>query len=399
MRVSEILMGSMIGLVYAVGAVFAQTDAPAVHADNTFAFDLYGRYAAKEGNVFFSPYSISTALGMAYEGARGKTAEEMRAVLHFSSDDAARRAEVSALIGRLNVEDPLHELTTANALWAQKDFPFLQDYLHLVKTVYGGEARNMDFVADAENSRITINAWVAEQTKDRIKDLLEPENITALTRLIITNAVYFKGKWQEPFPKEETSSQPFYMTPDRQKSVDMMHRTGGHSYMESDAVQVLGLPYKGEDLVMLVLLPRSHDIAGLEKTLNAETLKSWREQMRKKPVDVSIPVFEFDARTELSQDLQAMGMAQAFRTEADFSGMTGKRDLFIGGVIHKAWVKVNEEGTEAAAATAVGMAMSIAHMDPPKPKIFRADHPFIFVIEESRTGQILFMGRVMEPLK
>ncbi|MBF0569788.1 MAG: serpin family protein [Candidatus Omnitrophica bacterium] len=380
----------IVALAGVGGNVSAQTLATLSESNNQFAFNLYQRYAARGGNVFFSPYSLATALGMTYEGARGKTADEMRTVLGFSADDAARRAATSEMIGRLNVEDPLFELTMANALWAQKGFSFLPDYLKMVKTVYGGEARSLDFFADAENSRITINSWVAEQTRDRIKDLLPERSLNSSTRLVLTNAVYFKGQWQTAFDKSQTTLSAFWLSPETFKDVAMMHKLDSFAYGENDAAQFLELPYKGDELSMIVILPK-------DRTAAALAAGAWQVKMAPEKVSVSLPSFEFGEGSELSDDLKALGMASAFGQGADFSGMTGKPDLYIGAVYHKAWIKVNEEGTEAAAATAVTMEDKAVFLEEAPPKVFYADRPFIFMIQDRRSGQILFMGRVTDP--
>ena len=369
--------------------------------DNRFGFDLYVRHAADTGNAFFSPYSISTALTMAYEGAHGQTADEMRAVLHLSSDDAVRREETTALIQRLNRSGKSYELKIANALWAQKDFVFLPQYMTMIEEVYGGTARDVDFVGDTEGVRLTINRWVADQTRNRIRDLLLPGSLDTLTRLVITNAVYFKGAWAKPFDKALTTKGDFLVSPDRKAVVEMMNLPDERlAYAEDGEAQILELPYKGNELSMLIVLPREKDLRKVAGLFSEAKFKVWREALREAKVSVTMPRFKCEARYQLENDLAGMGMPTAFNeTTADFSGMTGKPNLYISRVLHKAWIEVDEKGSEAAAATAVVMDQLALPVNVARPKIFRADHPFFFVIEDKQSGEILFMGRVVDPGK
>jgi len=381
--------------------VFAQPARDIAQANNKFAFDLYSRLDRKPGNVFFSPYSISTALTMTYEGAHGKTADEMRTILYLPSDEVNWREDISGFIQSMNAVRTSCEVSTANALWAQKAYPFKADYLALVQSSYFAEARNLDFVTDPEASRLTINSWVLAKTKDRIKNLLPSKSITSDTRLVLTNAVYFKGKWQSPFEKPFTKADTFWLDDARSVQTAMMAlHEGSFHYNDNDQAQILQLPYQGDDLSMLIVLPRSKDIRLLEKILNTDILKQWQEGMSSQKVNVYLPKFKFDADYQLKDSLAEMGMKTAFDgNDADFSGMVNTalgEKLYIGGVFHKAWIETNEEGTEAAAATAVVMEAGAAFPEHP-PKEFRADHPFLFVIEDNKTGLILFMGRVSDP--
>ncbi len=372
------------------GGVLNVTD-----ANNQFAFELYSKLKESEdGNIFFSPYSISTCLAMVYEGARGQTAEEIQGVFHFPINDSERRPNFASIYNTLNKAGKPYQLSTANALWAQQDYIFLDEYFQTVEEYYGGKVANMDFVTQTEQSRQTINTWVEEQTNNRIKDLLPEGSITAITRLVLTNAIYFKGDWIYQFDRQSTRESDFKITPDNVVRVPMMYLENDDArfnYTETDDLQVLELPYKGDDLSMLILLPKKN----LESIgpLTAEKLTEYREMLSEEEVTIYLPKFEFNTKYSLSHTLKQMGMPTAFSEAADFSGMTGQRDLFIGFVIHQAFVKVDEEGTEAAAATGAGMIMSL----PPQPKIFRADHPFIFLIQEKTTGNILFFGRVVDP--
>ncbi len=369
-----------------------------VDANNQFALDLYSKYKSEEGNVFFSPYSISTALAMTYEGAKGQTAEEMQSVFHFPKDDSERRLGYAGLYNELNKKDKEYKLSTTNALWAQQDYYFLDEYFEAVEEYYGGKVTNLDFIKNAEKSRIIINDWVEDKTNDKIKDLIPSGVINSMTKLVLTNAIYFKGEWAKQFDKDNTSDQDFKITSDKVVKIPMMqcaYDETEFNYAENDELQILELPYFGGDLSMLVLLPKD-DIKTFENSITVERLTRWKKVLREQEVNVFIPRFKFETKYFMADTLKEMGMPTAFSDSADFSGMTGKQDLFISAVIHQAFVEVNEEGTEAAAATAVVMELkSIAEPEPIP--IFRADHPFVFMIQEKETGSILFMGRVSDP--
>jgi len=366
-----------------------------VDANNKFAFELYSELKDKEDNVFFSPYSISTALAMTYEGARGQTAEEMQSVFHFPEDDNIRRPAFARVYNLLNKPEKEYLLSTANALWAQEDFKFLDSYLNAVEKYYGGKTTNLDFRTETEKSRKIINSWVEKQTNDKIKDLIPQGILSPATRLVLTNAIYFKGKWVEQFDEDSTRDADFRVSPDNIVKVPMMRNTEDFNYAETDDLLILEMLYEGEELSMIILLPKE-DLASLEQSLTAEKLAEWKNLLSKERVSVQIPRFKFETKYYMKDTLMDMGMPVAFSENADFSGMTGKRDLFISNVIHQTFVEVNEEGTEAAAATAVAMVESAA---PSEIKIFRADHPFIFLIQERETGNILFLGKISDPSK
>jgi serpin B len=369
----------------------AETAKSVVDANNQFAFDLYNQLKQDGGNVFYSPFSIETALAMTYEGAKGETADEMQKVLHFPLEN--RQASFAKIINEINAGSNDYQLKTANALWAQKDYPFLDSYFNLVESYYGGNVTNLDFKADTENSRQTINNWVAEQTNDKIKDLIPAGMLSPAARLVITNAIYFKGKWIKQFEKKDTQEKDFKLSTGSTAKVQMMQLFGEEfNYTETENLQVLEMPYKGDELSMLILLPRGN-IESIESELNAGNLSLWRNSLKTEDVDMFIPKFKFETKYMMKQMLVNMGMQTAFLDNADFSGMTGQIDLKISEVIHQAYVAVDEEGTEAAAATGVVFITSAY-----KPvKVFNADHPFIFIIQQKETGNILFMGRVENP--
>ena len=373
---------------------------------NQFAFDLYGKLV-RDGNLFFSPYSISTALAMTAAGARGNTEREMATVLHFPMEDVAGKASfisrerVVASFGSLQEglvasrETRGYELHVANSLWGQHDYPFKVSFLDLIGKHFGGGFNTADFVRDAEAERVRINAWVEGETREKIKDLIPPGGVDQMTTLVLTNAVYFKGQWLSRFDEERTTDAVFHGT-HADATVPMMYQKGDFQYFENDVVQVLEMPYVGENVSMLVLLPRTDGPRGLEvleASLTPEMLSDWSARLREQDVKVYFPRFEMTWGTEeISDHLKALGIRDAFGEKADFSGMSDLNDLFIDSVFHKAFVAVNEEGTEAAAATAVVMARTIMVQE----TIFRADHPFLFVIRDDATGSILFMGRVAD---
>ncbi len=366
-----------------------------VNANNQFALELYSKLNEENAgkNIFFSPYSISVALAMTYEGARGQTAEEMQSVLHFPADPEVRRPAFARIYNQINKRGKKYKLSTANALWAQKDYPFLDEYFNTVEKYYGGKVTNLDFVGDPENSRITINKWVEAQTNNKIKDLIPEGVIDAATRLVLTNAIYFKGTWFKQFDKKNTVERDFKISPTNSVKVQMMHlddKKAKFNYTETKDLKILELPYSGGDLSMLILLPKD-SIEQLESELTIENLNNWTARLKEEEVSIYLPRFKFETKYFMAKTLREMGMSSAFGN-ADFSGMTGRRDLYISNVIHQAFVEVNEEGTEAAAATAVVM-KEAAMMK----KLFNADHPFIFIIREKETGNILFLGRVSDP--
>jgi serpin B len=375
-----------------------------VVAGNTqFATALYGQLRTQDGNLFFSPYSISTALAMTYGGARGETARQMAQTLHFDLPEGELAPAFGEMESGLNaIQSERHvQLAVANSLWPQKDYTFQPDYLKLCKKYYGASIRPVDYINDTEGARTTINAWVEEKTNDKIVDLLEPGSLDPSNRLVLVNAIYFKGKWEKRFDVRETESEPFYESSNENSSTWFMRQTEEFGYAEFPGLQVLELPYTGNEVSMVVLLPRAVDgIGQLEEQLTAPNLAKWTAHLGNQKVEVYLPTFKVTSEFSLGDTLAAMGMPDAFiYGQADFSGMDGTQDLYISKVVHKAYVDVDEEGTEAAAATGVVMTQSLAMpMQQPIP-VFRADHPFLFLIRDNETGSILFLGRVMDPTR
>jgi len=367
---------------------------------NTFAWDLYGRVRGEKGNLFFSPYSISSALAMTYAGARGPTADQMAEALQLPADWRAGPERIHAAFGHLsadlNAQGKTYELTVANRLWGQKGYGFLAGFLGLVGEHYGAGLAELDFARDTEGSRKTINTWVEKETKDRIKDLIPRGGVQPLTRLVLTNAIYFKGTWQTPFTKDRTRDADFF-APGGKVTVPMMGQTKHFRYAEADGCQTVELPYKGGELAMVVLLPKEREgLAAVEKSRSADVLAQRLAALKHENVALALPRFTMTWGALLADHLKAMGMPLAFdMAKADFTAMNGgKEPLGISEVIHKAFVDVNEEGTEAAAATAIDVWPTEDVAPPPE---FRADHPFLFLIRDLRSGAILFMGRVVDP--
>jgi len=377
-----------------------------VDANNQFALDYYSKLKSKDsGNIFFSPFSISSAFVMTYEGAKGQTAEEMRSVFYFPEDSNLRRTEYASIFDEINKGDKKYKLSSANALWAQQDYQFSRDFFDNVEKYYGGKATNLDFKNDPEGSRITINNWVENQTNDKIQNLIPSGIIQPLTKLVLTNAVYFKGEWVKQFNKNNTKEENFRTSNSGTVKAQMMQRTDDEAifnYAENSNLQMLEMPYSGDELSILFLLPKNDNLTKLEGILSTKNISDWKNYLEEQRVKVYIPKFKFETKYFMADDLKAMGMPLAFSDSADFSGMTatGKRDLKIDEAIHQAFVEVNEEGTEAAAATAIVMVETGAAPGPhkePKIPIFRADHPFIFLIQQKSIGDILFIGRVVNP--
>lgn len=375
----------------------AQAEAVA-EANNQFALDMYRKYKDKEGNIFFSPYSISTAVAMTYEGARGETAAQIKDVFNYPEDETLR-AGSRAIYDEINKEDKEYKLHTANALWAEQDYSFLDEYFKTVGTYYDGQVRNMDFKNQPDKSRVEINDWVEDKTEDKIKDIIPQGAINPLTRLVLTNAIYFKGSWVTQFNETLTQDKEF-RTPAGNVDVKMMERTDDEAefnYFEDPDTQVIELPYSGEELSMLIILPKE-SMEQVETGLDPAKITEWKEALEKQRVDLYLPRFKFETKYMLKDTLVEMGMPLAFRAgEADLSGMDGSHDLYITSAIHQAFVEVNEEGTEAAAATAIVVGITSVMPDQQQIPVFRADHPFIFLIQQKDTGNILFMGKVNDP--
>jgi len=368
-------------------------------SNNAFGIDLYKKLITEEkGNIFISPYSISSALAMTYAGARGNTEKQMAKVLYFNLLQEDIHKAFSSLNAYFNRPNKSYQLAIANALWGQANYPFQKEFINLLNKYYEAGFNEVDFVnkENREKARLTINKWVEDKTNNKIKELIHPEDISALTRLILVNAIYFKGKWQNQFDPKETRDMPFNLENKKKINVPMMHQEGKFNYTEDEKVQVLELPYSEKELSMVIFLPKEGiSLSDFEKELSIERVNKLLSNLSQEKVDVYIPKFKMEKRYILNKILIDLGMSDAFdRMLADFSGMTGSKNLYISKVIQQSFVEVNEEGTEAAAATAVIMSgKSIA----PMIIEFKADRPFIFIIRDIKTNTILFMGRFVEP--
>ena len=401
-------------IVAPAGAQPAKEDAvTAVRDANAFALELYAQLAKvnpgkdqKAENLFFSPFSIHSALAMTSAGARGSTLEQMSRTLHLTLPQDRLHAAYGRWVQSLSAPPPLFrrgevpfELVVANALWAQKGYPFHAAFKETVGTHYKAGFNEVDYVRDTEGARRAINAWVEKQTRDKIKELVPQGLLSDMSRLVLTNAIYFKSRWAEEFNEGATKPLPFHLLSGRDKEVAMMYQQDRFNYGETENAQVLEIPYKGHVLSMVVLLPRKNDgLAELEKGLSADALAKWTGGMENKKVKLTLPKFKMTSEFRLADVLKSMGMTDAFEMKkADFTGIASNEPLFISEVIHKAYVDVNEEGTEAAAATAVAMTAGSAAPKPEEPVVFTADRPFVFLIRHNNSGTVLFMGRVTNP--
>jgi serpin B len=374
--------------------------------NNRFALDLYAKLREQEaGNIFFSPYSAHTALAMTATGARGTTRDEMVKVLHLAAD--AQKALAAGDLGQFYAHPRRdYELAVANAIWGQRGFPWRAEFLEVQKTRFGAGFHEADFATDPDGERQRINTWVEGQTRDRIKDLIREGLITRWHRMVLANALYFKGEWQEKFDPKGMRPLPFTLADGTKTPVPMMRRKGGfRRYVEAGQpgrwepeFQVGELPYKGGELSMVVLLPGKHDgLPALEAKLSADALAGWLAQAQDaNDIDLFLPKFRLETDAMLLMEpLKQLGMRAAFDPDAaDFTGLhTGGEQLYVSFVVQKAFVDVSEEGTEAAAATAVGITKVSATLQPH----FRVDRPFLFLIRDTKHGTILFMGRVQKP--
>ncbi len=370
-----------------------------VMGNTEFAINLFGKIKGKEGNLFLSPYSISTVLAMTYAGARGNTAKQMAKALCFNLDQQQLHPAFAKIEHNINrtAEATGIMIWVANSLWPHEKYPFLKNYLNLIRDNYKATITPVNYRKDTEKIRKQINEWVEKRTGEKIKDLIQPGHLNALTRLTLVNAIYFKGKWLFQFDKERTKDAPFWITHEKSVDVPTMYIKAKFGYDERDSLQILELPYKGRKISMFIILPLEKDgLDRVQNNLTAEKLTEWTKHTSTKEVKVYLPKFKITSEFDLPEILKAMGMKNAFiKGKANFSGMDGKKKwLYISDAIHKAFVDVNEEGTEAAAATAV-MMRALAMPEPPP--VVKADHPFLFVIRENSEMNILFIGRIVDP--
>jgi serpin B len=379
-----------------------------VDANNQIAFEMYNFIRQdpqnEQRNIFFSPFSMSSALAMTYEGAKGVTADEIESVFHFPKDKNTRQQQFREIDAGINKDDSGYTLRTANALWVEKTCTISSDYVKTIRGAYNADATNLDFKNSPDNSRLTINTWVENKTDGNIAELLPSGSVDPSTRLVITNAVFFNGFWKYPFFKEDTRAAKFNTSQGKSTDVNMMVDANWSlqfNYNETDQLQIVEMPYTrstGKELSMLVILPKGDNMTPVETSLDAQNFSKLRNALQPKLVFIWLPRYKITTQYQMDPILKSMGMPDAFTGNADFSGIDGTRNLHISTVIHKAYVDVDEKGTKAAAVTAISMVEhSGYHEETREPIIFNADHPFLFIIQDRENGNILFMGRVMNP--
>ena len=380
-------------------------DAISVREGNTrFALGLYGKLRTGKGNLFFSPFSLSSALAMTAAGAKGETAREMGLALHLPQGDLAHagfRSLNDSINGGKDEPARPYSLLTANALWAQKGDHFLPGFLKTARESYDAALNEVDFKGDCEAARKLINTWVEGKTRDRIKDLIGPSVLSPVTALVLVNAIYFKADWRDKFSESMTNLQDMFTKADGSKvPLAMMRQDEAkpYGYFDGGSFQMVELPYVGGSLAMDLILPKAAGgLPALEASLTVANLSRWIGKLSPQAVKVELPRFRLEESFELSRVLSDLGLERAFdASRADFSGMTGRRDLAISAVVHKAFVDVSEKGTEAAAATGV-MMKATAIVARPQFVTFRADHPFLFLIRDLKSGSVLFLGRLVDP--
>jgi serpin B len=360
-----------------------------------FALDVYAGLRSGAGNLVFSPYSLSTALAMTYAGARGQTAQQIGAVLKFRQLPEKVHPAFAALIHDLHGErqPPGLQFLAANALWRQKGVALRDEFQQTIRANYGGVLKEVDFRGDPGAARQAVNDWVREKTGGGIQGLVPADLITAQTRVVLTNAVRFKSAWAKSFEKADSKLEPFHVSPDRKVNVTMMHQERRLKFFGGEDFQAVELPYKGQRMSMVVLLPwKSDGLSALERRLTPDRLGGWLSQLQNEEVHVALPRFRIASPFRLKELLVGLGMPDAFDPgKADLSGMSGgKGELFLTDAIHEASIEVNEEGTEATAGTRIGSDWNGAIL-------FRADHPFLFLIRDNPTQTICFIGRFTSP--
>lgn len=366
-------------------------------AANDFDFAMYDALHGRSGNLFFSAPSLRQALGTAYLGARGDTAKQMAHAMHFQDDAAKTAAAAKEELGDWQRARGANDLAIANRLWVHEGYPLQPNFLAMSQSAYGASAEAVDFTGAPNAARKTINAFIAHETHDKIKDLLPEPAITSDTRLVITNAIWFKGTWEQKLDPRETRDAAFSVDGTTTTKLPTMHTHARLAYGEAPGVKVLEMRYAKSDLAMDVILPNEQNgLPKIEEGLDGARFRTWTASLREREVDVSLPKFQLDWGGSVKDDLKKLGMTRAFAGGADFSGITSADALYVSDVRHKAFIAVDETGTEAAAATAVVMTKETVSIKPP-PATFTADHPFVFVIRDVKKGRVLFMGRVTNP--
>lgn len=359
----------------------------------SFASKLHPKLGTSQENSFYSPHSLLSALGMCAAGAREETLEALTDLLGVPTDPVEQKAYFRSLVAEASVSGKPYELTTANALWSQANLSFVPDFAETVRKDYGGSFNEVDYEHDPEAAVVKINSWCNEVTRGKIPEIIQRDFINEDTLLILTNAIYFLGKWKKQFDKKSTADENFRSASGKTNKVPMMHQSGDATYGETKGFQALNLPYEGDDLSMLILLPEG-PTDQIDNDLESAYSEAVASLHYEEKVNVSLPRFELNTDYKIGETLKSLGAGVAFSDSADFSGITTDDALKISEVVHKAFVKCDEEGTEAAAATAVGMMRCTSVRMPAPPKIFRADHPFVFFIHNTKTNTVLFCGRI-----
>ena len=389
--IHDVAVSRAAGVIQGEPAVIP--DAIAV-ANNGFAVDFYREVAAKDDNIFFSPTSMFVAFSALYEGARGNTADQMQQVFGFEPDLQARYNATAHLMSSVNRDDPNATLEMANALWPALQFVPSDSYVDAVRSVYLADVERVDFTGGGADR---INSWASEKTHGKIEEVLTPDAVDASTFLVITNSIYFNGSWTVPFPEEDTVNHDFWKHPSESVKTDFMRVQDRFDYTSLDGVQIIRMPYVGDRLSMLIILPNGRDgIGSLESGVSAGQMAQWKQSMQSHEVSVFMPKFTMETSYSLPAYLSSLGMVDVFDDSlADLSGIAPvePNGLYVSEAIHKAYVDVNEVGTEAAAITAVVLDTSAQ----PPPPMFIANHPFIFIIQDDESGAILFMGRLSDP--
>lgn len=368
-----------------------------VNCNNDFCLNLYRSIKGIDGNIFFSPISIFSTLLIIYEGAKNNTAKEIQDVLNLPKDkDVVRQ-------GQKNIKNILEknkigfELNSSNALWVQKNYPFFEEYKNIIENYYDARTHLLDFEKDIKAARIKINRWVEDKTEGKIRNLISEGVLSVFTRFILTNTIYFKSDWANQFMYEDTWEGQFKLNSGETVVSEMMHKTDYYNYRETSNCQCLEMNYLDNDLSMLIILPKKNNMDQFEDNLSTNLIHRFRNEMVMENVKIIFPKFKFETKLFLEEILQEMGVEKAFKWPgADFSGMSPTKELYIDKLIHQTFIEVGEEGTEAAAATALAMLAGCAPEEE-EPKLFNADHPFIFIIQQKRTGNILFFGRLSNP--
>ncbi len=371
-----------------------------VAGTTAFALDLYHQLAQRPGNLFFSPQSISTSLAVIYAGARGQTEAQIARTAHFDLPQNTLHPAFGELVRRLHKVQRWNriQLTVANSVWCQQGHPFSNAFLSVARAYYGADARLADLRGNPQHECARINSWVSKSTKGKISAIIQPEQLTTDSSLVLCNAIYFKGKWAMQFKPANTRSRPFFVATNQTVTVPMMsqHSDFRTAQIEAPAMKLIELPYYGGDLSMVILLPETIEGLGeLEKELTGQNFAAWLSSLDRatpRKTWVAVPRFTSSQSFEISKMLQSLDMPAAFNDSSDFSGIDGSKNLFISSAVHKAWIEVNEAGTEAAAATLHVVSKSASDR-------FNADHPFVFLIRDNASGAILFLGRMVDPSK